>query len=374
MGVHFHAERESDVSPQEADGASLRAQTGTAKYRTRQGGADKPATGEAANWDSDSEPSATVARRGRCRHPARELFQSDYVKKLLRYHFLAVAILPTLGSMVALVLALREGVGMLEIVSLLVAYTLTFVGVEVGFHRYFAHRSFQATTALRLGLAVLGSMAAQGPLVYWTSVHRHHHAFSDQDGDIHSPHHFGRGALAAFRGIFHAHMGWMFEHAIPNAGYYVPDLLQDRLIRKVNQHYYACILLGLAIPALIGWALTGTWMGALKGFLWGGLLRIFLVDHMTWSVNSICHVFGKRRFATRDGSRNNLWLSIPTFGQSWHNNHHAFPWSARVGLVWREVDLGSLAIRLFQLLRLASRLKEPSAEMIAARERELVSS
>lgn len=331
--------------------------------------AKSPADNEFGEPETAPGPDPVVRAKG---HSApRELFRSDYMRKLLNYHFVLVASIPAVGTLAAMILALRDGIGAVDVLLLVAGYVLTFVGVEVGFHRLFAHRSFQATPGLRLALAILGSMAAQGPLVYWTTVHRHHHAFSDREGDMHSPRPSGRGMLSFVIGLFHAHMGWMFDHPIPNAGFYVPDLLKDRLIRKVNQHYYACILAGLMVPAVIGWAVTGTELGALKGFLWGGLVRIFLVDHMTWSVNSICHVFGRRRFPTRDDSRNNFWLAIPTFGQSWHNNHHAFPWSAKVGLSRSEIDLGTAAIQIFQILGLASQVKAPTAAMIKEKELEV---
>jgi len=331
---------------------------------------EQPQEREREQYDADSEKAAGQVCE-KSRRPPRELFQSDYMKRLLHYHSLAVVTIPAVGFLAALVLAATDGVGMPEIVALVVGYTFTFIGVEVGYHRYFAHKSFQAKPVLRLSLAILGSMAAQGPIIYWSSVHRHHHAYSDREGDIHSPSLAGKGLLSSIKGLIHAHMGWMFDHQIPNAGFYVRDLLQDKMICRVNRHYYGCILAGLLIPALAGWAATGTAIGAFKVFLWGGLVRLFLVDHFTWSVNSICHFFGSRRFATRDDSKNNIWLAIPTFGQSWHNNHHAFPWSAKVGLRWSEIDLGTLTIRIFQILGLASQVKAPTAAMVQDKQLEI---
>jgi stearoyl-CoA desaturase (delta-9 desaturase) len=208
---------------------------------------------------------------------------------------------------------------------------LTGVGVTVGYHRLFTHGSFKTTRALRVLLAVLGSAAVEGPVIEWVANHRKHHQFSDQPGDPHSPHvdhgHGWRGALA---GLFHAHVGWIFDdEPMASEERYAKDLLRDPDLRRIA---------GLAFPFAIGVALTGTIDGGLTALLWGGAVRIFLLHHATFSINSLCHFFGGRRFATGDESRNLFWLALPTLGESWHNNHHAFPTSARHGLRWWQLD------------------------------------
>jgi len=244
-------------------------------------------------------------------------------------------------------------------------YGITGAGIAVGFHRYLTHKSFEAKPAVRATLVVLGSMAAQGPVIYWSAVHRYHHAHSDQEDDIHSPNFPEKRFYGCVKAIWHAHAGWMLKHNMPNPSRYVRDLLSDPLIKFVNDWYYFWILLGLAIPTLLGWFLSGTPYGAFKGFLWGGLVRTFVVHHCTWSVNSLCHVFGDRPFYTTDHSRNNFWLSLPTLGESWHNNHHAFPYSAKMGLTWKQLDPGSWLIRCLEIAGLAWGVKEPSPEAIA---------
>jgi stearoyl-CoA desaturase (Delta-9 desaturase) len=302
--------------------------------------------------------------------PARELYQSDYMRLMLRNHFLAVVILPTAGLITALALAYRYGISAVDLSLLVIFYALTFAGVEIGYHRLFAHRSFQCKPVVRFALAALGAMAAQGPVIYWTAVHRHHHAFSDRQGDIHSPHLVQSGHLNLLKGLWHAHMGWMFGHDIPNSSFYAQDLLQDKVVRRVNANYYWCIVAGLVIPGVIGWLASGSLLGALTGFLWGGLARIFFVHHFTWSVNSICHALGSRPYPAKDNSCNNYWLALPTFGQSFHNNHHAFPFSARMGLIWYQLDVGMAVIRVLQCTGLVWDVKEPTKRMIAEKRRE----
>ena len=228
-----------------------------------------------------------------------------------------------------------------------VLYVLTGLGVTVGFHRLFTHRSFKTGPVLRAVLAILGSAAIEGPVISWVADHRKHHAFSDAPGDPHSPHvDHGVGLGGALRGLVHAHIGWLFVHDQRGArDRYAPDLMADPVMRFVDRWFYVWAVGGVAAAFGLGFLLGGTWEAALTAGLWGGAIRLMLLHHVTFSINSICHVFGRRRFKTPDESRNVFWLSLITFGESWHNNHHAFPTSARHGLGRWELDPSALVIR-----------------------------
>ena len=233
-----------------------------------------------------------------------------------------------------------------DLVVLAIAYTATGMGITVGFHRLFTHRSFKTYAPIRALLAILGSAAVEGPLIEWVANHRMHHRFSDQPGDPHSPHLSpGSGWRGAFTGLAHAHLGWLFratDTASPER--YAPDLLADPVARWVDRTFIVWVLAGLAVPFGLGVALTGTVVGGLTGLLWGGAVRILLLHHATFSINSLCHFFGRRSFDTGDHSRNLAWLALPTFGEAWHNNHHAFPTSARHGLATWQLDPSSWLI------------------------------
>jgi stearoyl-CoA desaturase (delta-9 desaturase) len=253
---------------------------------------------------------------------------------------------PLAGLLLAIVLLWHRMLGLTELAILLVGYSLTGVGITVGFHRLFTHRSFQTSAPVRYLFAVLGSMAVEGPLITWVADHRKHHQFSDREGDPHSPHAgYGDGLLEALKGLWHAHTGWMFTSAGRADGRrYAKDLIDERSLRLVSRGFGLIVLLSLALPALAGWGLIGGWYGLLAGLVWGGAVRIFLLHHVTFSINSICHFWGRRRFASRDESRNVWWLSWISFGESWHNNHHAFPSSAFHGLGRLELDPGGWLI------------------------------
>jgi stearoyl-CoA desaturase (delta-9 desaturase) len=242
-----------------------------------------------------------------------------------------------------------------DIVVLGVCYVLTVVGVTVGFQRLFTHRSFKTGWTLRALFAVLGSAALEGSVIAWVSTHRKHHAFTDLPGDPHSPHlAHGVGWRGALQGLFHAHIGWMFrgvDRADPTR--YANDLLADPVIRLIDRTFLLWVLLGLALPFGLGVALTGSIIGGLTGLLWGGAVRILFLHHATFSINSLCHFFGRRRFRTGDESRNLGWLALPTFGEAWHNNHHAFPTSAHHGLTRWQIDPGGWLISLLERLGLA---------------------
>jgi stearoyl-CoA desaturase (delta-9 desaturase) len=226
-----------------------------------------------------------------------------------------------------------------DLLVLAILYSLTGLGVTVGFHRLFTHRSFKTGSGLRFALGALGSAAIEGPLIEWVSNHRKHHQLSDEPGDPHSPHHHGAGVAGAVRGLLHAHVGWILRGDAASAPErYAKDLLDDPVARTVDRLFALWLLAGLALPFALGAALTGTLAGALTGLLWGGAVRIFLLHHATFSINSLCHFFGRRPYRTGDESRNLAWLALPTFGEAWHNNHHAFPASARHGQTLVQLD------------------------------------
>jgi stearoyl-CoA desaturase (delta-9 desaturase) len=233
-----------------------------------------------------------------------------------------------------------------DLVILFVCYFVTGFGITVGYHRLLTHRSFVTGPRTRGVLAAMGAAAIEGPPIEWVANHRMHHAFSDQPGDPHSPHvDHGAGWRGAVRGLVHAHLGWLFTSAFASEERYAPDLLADRAVRFVDRTFLLWVLVGLLVPFAAGLAVTGTLDGGLTALLWGGAVRIFLLHHVTFSINSLCHFFGRRRFDTDDESRNLLWLAPLSMGESWHNNHHAFPTSAAHGMRWWEIDLSAWVIR-----------------------------
>ena len=233
-----------------------------------------------------------------------------------------------------------------DLVVFAIMYVFTGLGVTVGFHRLFTHRSFKTSPALRGLFAVLGSAAIEGPVISWVADHRKHHAFSDREGDPHSPHvDHGVGWRGALRGLVHAHVGWLFVHTQRGSRErYAPDLLADPVVSFVDRTFFVWTVAGLAASFGLGYAIGGSLRAGLTGLLWGGAVRMLVLHHMTYSINSLCHFFGRRDYATEDHSRNLLWLALPTFGEAWHNNHHAFPTSASHGLSWRQPDISALVI------------------------------
>lgn len=242
-----------------------------------------------------------------------------------------------------------------DVVVFLIVYAATGLGITVGFHRLLTHRSFKTKRWLRATFAALGSAAVEGPVISWVSDHRKHHVYADRDGDPHSPHvDHGVGWRGALRGLLHAHVGWLFIHTQRGAKErFAPDLIDDPAIRFVDRTFVLWVALGLLVPFGLGYALGGSWLTGLTGLLWGGLVRMLVLHHVTFSINSLCHFFGRRRFDTDDHSRNLLWLAPLSFGESWHNNHHAFPTSAFHGLRRRELDLGGLFISALERIGLA---------------------
>jgi len=277
----------------------------------------------------------------------------------MRLANLIAVVIPSLGLVAAIVLLWGRGFGWIELGLLVGMYLLTGLGITVGFHRLFTHRAFETNRVVEFVLAALGSMALEGPLLRWVATHRCHHQHSDKDGDPHSPHFEGSGFLGLLRGAWHAHMGWIFKPDTPKLAHYVKDLLQDGPIRVASALFPLWVAIGLLLPAVVGGLLSGSWMGAVCGFLCGGLARIFLVHHLTWSINSVCHLWGQRPFDNDDQSRNNTLFGILTLGEGWHNNHHAFPSSARYGLRWWQFDAGYLCICILARIGLAWNVKVP---------------
>jgi len=274
--------------------------------------------------------------------------------------------LPMVGTVAAVAIAAVYGIGWLEIGLLAFMYVLTSFGVEVGMHRFFSHRAFKAGPVMTSIIGALGSMGAQGPVLFWAAVHRKHHAFTDRPGDPHSPKLHGSGLVNGLRGWWHAHVGWLFVVDDTDWSKYVPDLFRDRLTFRLNQLYPVFVLAGLALPAALGGLIAGSWAGAGLGLLWGGFVRAFLVDQFTWSVNSFAHLFGRQPHNTRSNSRNLAWLSLPTIGGGWHNNHHAYPALARTSQSLWQLDPGGWSIELLAALGLVTDVRRPKARRGAA--------
>jgi stearoyl-CoA desaturase (delta-9 desaturase) len=245
--------------------------------------------------------------------------------------------------------------GWSDLIVFAIMYVATGLGVTVGFHRLFTHRSFKTGRAVKATLAILGSAAIEGPVISWVADHRKHHAYSDQPGDPHSPHvDHGTGVKGTLKGLLHAHVGWLFIHTERGLKTrYAPDLLADSVVRRISDTFVLWVLAGLAAPFVLGWLIGGTVAEGLTGLLWGGGVRMLVLHHSTYSINSLCHFFGKQRFNTGDESRNLSWLSVFTFGEAWHNNHHAFPTSARHGLKPWQFDPSAWVIWMLEKTGLA---------------------
>ncbi len=282
---------------------------------------------------------------------------------------IVVTVLPLLLVIYAGVLAWNRSLHWQSLVIFVVMFIPLGFGITVGFHRLFTHRSFKTGPITRFVWGALGSMAVEGPVIEWVAYHRRHHTFSDQHGDPHSPHvDHGDGVKGAFTGLFYAHVGWvMFSTEPADEERYSADLLKDPVVRFIDRTFLLWVTVGLAIPMALGYLLTGTLSGALEGLLWGGAVRIFVLHQVTFCINSLCHFFGKQPFDTGDESRNVRWLAAFTFGESWHNNHHAFPTSARHGFSPHQLDLSAGVITVMEKLGLAWDVVRIEPERIAAR-------
>ena len=281
---------------------------------------------------------------------------------------LAATIIPFAGFVLAVWSLWGTGFTAVDATLFGVFYVFTGLGITVGFHRYLTHGGFETKPWLRALFAVAGSMAIQGSVIAWVSDHRRHHAFSDRPGDPHSPHlDEGPGVKGVVKGLWHAHMGWLFKEELTAPQRWAPDLWKDPTMRKIDKYFPVWVVLSFALPPVIGGVVTGSVRGAVTAFLWASLARIFLLHHVTWSINSICHFYGNRPFQTPDHSTNNWILAIISFGESWHNNHHAFPTSAVHGIGKAQVDLSGGIIRFMQRLRLVRDVKVVSPKQLAAK-------
>lgn len=297
----------------------------------------------------------------------RKVLDHEFLHRLQRKHFLLFDILPFLGAVAAVALLWFQPIGPIEIAVAVAMWVVTGFGISVGYHRLLAHGTFNTTPKIRAALAVFGAMAGQGAPISWVAIHRRHHEFGDREGDMHSPNLSGNDFKGKLRGLLHAHLTWMIAHPYPNVAHYARDLLRDQTMVRIGRHYYAWIALGFVAPAALCGILTASWWGALNGLLWGGFVRMFVLEHGIWSLNSICHFIGTRRFRTKDESRNNAWLAPFTFGEAWHHNHHAFPYSASFGLSWYRLDPGYWLIRVLGLLGLASTIRVPNERQMKER-------
>ncbi len=282
---------------------------------------------------------------------------------------LGAVILPFAATIAAAALLWNRLVSPADLAIAAAMYLLTAAGITVGFHRLLTHRSFQTAKPLEHLFAMLGSMAVQGPVIAWVADHRKHHAHTDEDGDPHSPHvGGGDGVRGVMAGLWHAHTGWLLStQGRADWKLYARDLCDDPGMRTVNRRFVPLVALGLVLPGVAGYLVSGTPAGAATGLLWGGLVRVFFVHHVTWSVNSVCHFLGSRRFDTDDRSTNVFWLALPSLGESWHHNHHAFPRSAVHGLRRWELDPSALIIAAMERVGLARNVVRISPERQAER-------
>lgn len=278
--------------------------------------------------------------------------------------FIAV---PFLALIAAVPVAWGGWLGWSDLVIMAGMYWFTGHGITVGFHRLFTHKSFKPNRFTKNLLAVAGSMAVQGPLVRWVADHRKHHKFSDRDGDPHSPWKYGTNLRALWKGFWHAHMMWLFDSEQTVQRKYAPDLLKDKDLVRISKHFWAFVLISVLLPAALGGLVTWSWQGAVTAFFWGSLVRIALLHHVTWSINSICHTIGDRPFVSRDKSANVWWLAIPSMGESWHNLHHADPTCARHGVQRGQLDTSARLIWIFEKAGMVSDVRWPVAERIQAK-------
>jgi stearoyl-CoA desaturase (Delta-9 desaturase) len=277
---------------------------------------------------------------------------------------LAIAF-PIIGVVAAPFCVWGWGFGWTDLALLMGGYIITGLGITVGYHRLFVHRSFETYNWVKFIFGVLGSMAFEGTLFHWSAMHRRHHQHSDTHDDPHSPSLHGGGVKGVLKGFWHAHMGWLFSDEPSNLDRYIKDLKQSKTLTVVSNLFPLWALLSVALPAVIGGLVSMSWSGALTGFVWGSLVRIFVVHHITWCVNSVCHIWGTRPYKSNDDSTNNTIVGILALGEGWHNAHHAFPTSARHGLKWWQFDLSWMVIQTLRFLGLAWNVKVPTQEHLA---------
>jgi stearoyl-CoA desaturase (delta-9 desaturase) len=297
-----------------------------------------------------SAPSPTQAR------PDLEPEQESIASRILIGVFVAV---PLLAVLAAVPLAWGWGLGWHDILLAVVFYEVSGLGISMGFHRYFTHGSFKATRPFKIALAVAGTLAIEGPVLTWVADHRRHHKYSDREGDPHSPWRFGNDWKALAKGLYYAHVGWLFERGRTSQEKFCPDWLADSDVSRISRWFTPLTVVSLLAPAAIGGLWAWSWVGALTAFFWASLVRVSLLHHVTWSINSVCHTFGKEEFEVRDKSRNVNWLAVLSFGESWHNLHHADPTCARHGALKGQIDIAARLIWMAEKLGWAYDVRWP---------------
>ena len=290
-----------------------------------------------------------------------------YLTTVQRVILATVILVPFLAVLAAVPLAWGGWLGWRDVVIAVTMYFLTGHGITAGFHRLFTHKAFRPNRPVKIALAIVGSMAIEGPVIRWVADHRKHHKFSERDGDPHSPWRYGTSVPALLKGMLWAHMGWMFDGEQTPARQYAPDLLKDRDIVRISKTFAFWAFLSLALPAVIGGLWSMSWQGAATAFFWGSLVRVSLLHHVTWSINSICHTIGDKPFRSRDESRNVWWLAIPSMGESWHNLHHADPTCARHGVLRGQIDTSARLIWILEKCGWVTHVRWPVAERLAAK-------
>ena len=274
---------------------------------------------------------------------------------------------PLLAVLLAIPVAWGGWLSWTDIALMVLFYAITAVGITMGYHRYFTHGSFKTGRGTKIVLGVMGSMALQGSIAQWVADHRKHHKFSDEVGDPHSPWRYGTSHSAVAKGLLYAHVGWLFDESQSPVSKYAPDIAADKDLRALSRWFPAVAVATLLLPAVLGGLITWSWMGALTAFFWATLVRVALVHHVTWSVNSICHVFGKRPFESRDLSTNVWWLALPALGENWHSLHHAEPTAARHGVLKGQMDISAVMIRGLERMHLVRDVRWPKPERVVAK-------
>lgn len=276
-------------------------------------------------------------------------------------------VVPLLAVLLAIPVAWGGWLSWVDVILAVAFYAITAIGITVGYHRYFTHGSFKAGRGVKIALGIMGSMALQGSVAQWVADHRKHHKFSDEVGDPHSPWRYGTSTGAVAKGLYYAHVGWLFDESQSPISKYAPDIQNDADLRAISRWFPAIVVGTLLLPAVLGGLITWSWMGALTAFFWATLIRVALVHHVTWSVNSICHVFGTRPFESRDQSTNVWWLAIPALGENWHSLHHAEPTAARHGVLKGQLDISALLIRSLERMSLVRDVRWPKPERVVAK-------
>lgn len=287
-----------------------------------------------------------------------------YVSNAMRITIAIFIIVPLLAVIAAIPIAWGGFVGWSDLFIVVLFWAITAGGITIGFHRYFTHGSFKTNRFMKYVLGIAGSLALQGSLSQWVADHRKHHQFSDEQGDPHSPWRFGTSKRAIAKGLYWSHVGWLFSEEQTDPAKYAPDIANDPDVQRISRAFPLIVTISMLAPAVLGGLLTWSWLGALTGFFWGSLIRIALVHHVTWSINSICHVFGNRPFNSRDLSSNVWWLAIPAMGESWHSLHHAEPTAARHGVFKGQVDISAAIIRGLEKTGLATDVRWPKHERL----------